>query len=226
MKNYSHVAAAGIDINLDFINAFRSWQPLKSFLSSGWRLINVANTSQKKEPIIGEQAVITMMTKLFMMTSSNGKNFRVTGHLCGNSPYQGQWRGGLMFSLICAWVNGWVNNRDAGDLRRHRTHYAVTVMSPVRGGWGVGGGGVGCVGVGWGGVSRDTVLKIGNDVIWDNILWRRWLTTMSEFSSLYTRIGGRHYRKIISEIMALINIYSQVCGILSFMCNFNGGLAV
>ena len=25
-----------------------------------------------------------------------------------------------MFSLICAWINGWVNNRKAGDLRRHR----------------------------------------------------------------------------------------------------------
>ena len=33
-----------------------------------------------------------------------------------------------MFSLICAWINGWVNNREAGDLRRHRAHYDVTVM--------------------------------------------------------------------------------------------------
>ena len=29
-----------------------------------------------------------------------------------NSPQKGQWRGALMFSLICAWINGWVNNRD------------------------------------------------------------------------------------------------------------------
>ena len=27
-----------------------------------------------------------------------------------------------------AWTNDWVNNREAGDLRRHRTHYDVTVM--------------------------------------------------------------------------------------------------
>ena len=33
-----------------------------------------------------------------------------------------------MFSLICAWINGWVNNRKAGDLRRHRAHYDVIVM--------------------------------------------------------------------------------------------------
>ena len=31
-------------------------------------------------------------------------------------------------SLICAWINGSVNNREAGDLRHHRTHYDVTVM--------------------------------------------------------------------------------------------------
>ena len=46
-----------------------------------------------------------------------------------NSPHKGQWRGALMFSLICAWINGWVNNREAGDLRRNRAHYDVIIMS-------------------------------------------------------------------------------------------------
>ena len=50
-----------------------------------------------------------------------------------NSPYKGQWRRALMFSLICAWINGWVNNREAADLRHHRVHYDVTVMSTGRG---------------------------------------------------------------------------------------------
>ena len=45
-----------------------------------------------------------------------------------NSPHKGQWRGALMFSLICAWINGWVNNGEAGDLRHHRAHYGVSVM--------------------------------------------------------------------------------------------------
>ena len=45
-----------------------------------------------------------------------------------NSPHKGQWRRALMFSLICVWINGWVNNRDSGDLRRHRAHYDVIVM--------------------------------------------------------------------------------------------------
>ena len=44
------------------------------------------------------------------------------------SPHTGQERGALIFSLICAWTNGWANNRDAGDLRRHRAHFYVTVM--------------------------------------------------------------------------------------------------
>ena len=46
-----------------------------------------------------------------------------------NSPHKGQWRGALMFSLICAWINRWANNGEAGDLRRYRTHYDVIVMS-------------------------------------------------------------------------------------------------
>ena len=33
-----------------------------------------------------------------------------------------------MFSLVCVWINGWVNNGEAGDFRRHRAHYDVTVM--------------------------------------------------------------------------------------------------
>ena len=45
-----------------------------------------------------------------------------------NSPHKGQWRGALMFPLICAWTNDWANHRDTGVLRCHRTHYDVTVM--------------------------------------------------------------------------------------------------
>ena len=45
-----------------------------------------------------------------------------------NSPHKGQWRRALMFSLICVWINGWVNNREAGDLRCYHGHYDVSVM--------------------------------------------------------------------------------------------------
>ena len=45
-----------------------------------------------------------------------------------NSTHKGQWRGALMLPSICVWTNAWVNNRDAGDLRRYRVHYDGTVM--------------------------------------------------------------------------------------------------
>ena len=47
------------------------------------------------------------------------------------SPHKGQWRGALTFSSICTRKNGWVNNGEAGDLRRHRAHYDVPVMPIV-----------------------------------------------------------------------------------------------
>ena len=40
------------------------------------------------------------------------------------SLHKGQWHGALMISLICIWINNW----DAGDLRRHRAHNDVTPM--------------------------------------------------------------------------------------------------
>ena len=48
-----------------------------------------------------------------------------------NSPHKGQGRGALMFSLICAWINGWVNKGGAGNLRRHRAHFDVIVMKVI-----------------------------------------------------------------------------------------------
>ena len=64
-----------------------------------------------------------------MMTSSNGNIFppywpfvRGIHRSTVNSPHKGQWRPALMFSLICVWINGWVNNREAGDLKRYRAH--------------------------------------------------------------------------------------------------------
>ena len=49
-----------------------------------------------------------------------------------NSPHKGQWRGALMFSLICAWINGWVNNGEACDFRRHGAYYDVILMIMVK----------------------------------------------------------------------------------------------
>ena len=63
------------------------------------------------------------------MTSSNGNIFRVTGPLCGKFTGPSEFPAwALMFSLIYARINDWVNNREAGDLRRYLGHYNVSVM--------------------------------------------------------------------------------------------------
>ena len=53
----------------------------------------------------------------------------------GNSPVTGEFpaqrpvtRSLDVFFLICAWINGWVINGEAGDLRRRSAHYDVIVM--------------------------------------------------------------------------------------------------
>ena len=68
-----------------------------------------------------------------IMTSSNGNIFSRFWPLVRgihrspvNSPHIGQWRGALMFSLICAWANGWVNNRGAADLKA-----IALIMTPL-----------------------------------------------------------------------------------------------
>ena len=69
------------------------------------------------------------------MTSLNGNIFCVTGHLCGEVTGH-RWitrtkasdAEFLIFSLIGAWIHGWLNNREAGDLGRCRAHYDVNVM--------------------------------------------------------------------------------------------------
>ena len=45
-----------------------------------------------------------------------------------NSPHKGQSRIALIFSFICGWINGCVNSREAGHLRRHGAHYDVGLI--------------------------------------------------------------------------------------------------
>ena len=55
--------------------------------------------------------------------------------LCvGNSPVTGEFHAqrpvtrSFDILLICAWIDGWVNNRESGDLRRYCAHYDGIVM--------------------------------------------------------------------------------------------------
>ena len=78
---------------------------------------------------------VILHTPCHMMTSSNENIFRVTGPLCGEFAGH-RWiplTKAIDVELWCflwsaPWINDWVNNREAGDLRRHRVHYDVIVM--------------------------------------------------------------------------------------------------
>ena len=70
-----------------------------------------------------------------MMTSSNWNIFRITGPLCGAFtghrwiPFTKASDAEIWCFLWSApWINDWVSNREAGDLRRHRAHYDVMLM--------------------------------------------------------------------------------------------------
>ena len=74
-----------------------------------------------------------MSLKCVMITSSNGNIFRVQllAICAGNSPVSGEFPAQRPVTRsfdIFVDLYGWVNNRGAGDLRRYRAHYDVTVM--------------------------------------------------------------------------------------------------
>ena len=81
------------------------------------------------------QSLCHLYAEQCMMTSSNGNIFHVTGRLCGEFTGD-RWIPRTkasdaelgLFSLICAWINAYVKNREAGDVKRLRAHYDVTVM--------------------------------------------------------------------------------------------------
>ena len=70
-------------------------------------------------------------TFVFLIISQNRNHYSVvmmSVMACPIPLLKGQWRGALMFSLICVWTNGWANKQDAHDLRRHRAHSDITVV--------------------------------------------------------------------------------------------------
>ena len=86
-----------------------------------------------------ERSLSHLYITWYMMTSSNGSIFRVTGPLCGEFighrwiPHTKASDAELWcFFFICAWINGWVNNHETGDLKRRRAHYNVIVMIDLK----------------------------------------------------------------------------------------------
>ena len=140
-----------------------------------------------------------------MMTPSNGNIFsRSWPFVWGihrspvNSPHKGQWRGALTFSLICTWINGWVNNRKAGNLRRHRAHYDVTIMS-----------------------SSHSALNLPNNWL---IKWRAWNTLCSNHTSaIYGTGPARHWlidKLVVQQsVFACNHFHGQCTG--AVICSVN-----
>ena len=104
--------------------------------------VGMNNCSQpfQSSPCKHSGYIINMQTargiKCFVIiTSSNWNIFRVTGPLCGEfighrwiprtkASVAELW----YFLLVSAWLIGWVNNCEAGDLGRHRAHSDAIVM--------------------------------------------------------------------------------------------------
>ena len=114
-----------------------------SFLVLSYQIL-IRNTNQIQTYVEGyrtvkysafEDLADCQEVKLHMMTSSNGNIFRITGPLCGEFASH-LWIPRTKASdveLWCflwsaPWINGRVNNGEAGDLRRHCAHYYVTLM--------------------------------------------------------------------------------------------------
>ena len=128
-----------------------------------------------------------------------------------NSPHKGQWRGALVFSLICARINDWVNKREYGDLRRYRVHYDVIVIKITSFK-----------------MTLKPALKIAQNlgasgVHQPVILWKLWKVLGWQFlnSKLYGGMWGLHwslhlhYNDVImsataSQITSLMVVYSTV----------------
>ena len=89
-----------------------------------------ATTEKQPAPQVVVTTTYTATSHHYDVIKKNGNIFRVTGPLWGestclrripltvDSPHKGQWHRALLFSLLCAWRNGWANNGDAGDLTK------------------------------------------------------------------------------------------------------------
>ena len=111
--------------------------------SFGWEFILFIKThfygGALTSHFMEEHSSPTSIFPVFMMTSSNGNMFRVTGFCAGNSPvtagspvtgeflwHRPVTRSFDVFSDLR--LNKRLSKQDAGDLRRNRAHYDVTVM--------------------------------------------------------------------------------------------------
>ena len=114
---------AGIDHGDTISSSFRlEWQ---RYAKDPWY-------SQNKAYFVSFSSHRSRMTHISVsiMALSNGNIFRVTGPLCGE-PTGHRRNPRTHASDAEFWCFLWVNNREAGGLRHHCSHYDVTVMSKL-----------------------------------------------------------------------------------------------
>ena len=136
---FSAYSSSDMDISIQSILEMWSCFACNSILCV-WCLSNVSPADIESASLFATFSIkesklpIRVLGVLYKMTSSNGNIFRVTGPLWGEFTGPGEFptqrpvTRSFDVSLICVWINGWVNNREAGDLRRHRGYYDVNVM--------------------------------------------------------------------------------------------------
>ena len=100
-------------------------------------ILTISGSVHIEKTVVGWRNQLRMKTSayIYVMTSSNGNIFRVTGPLWGESTGH-RWIPRTKASDVELWYYLWSapeqtieqNNRDAADLRHHRAHYDFTVM--------------------------------------------------------------------------------------------------
>ena len=98
-----------------------SWHPVLLVPPAGSRIPHSANTWWRHQ--------METFSALLALCAGNSP-------VPVNSPHKGQWRGALMFSLICALNKRLRNNRETGDVRRYSAHYDVIVIHWHIASWG------------------------------------------------------------------------------------------
>ena len=121
VKFQGHMAKKIVDFDPDW--AFPDYRPVAAFKSLRFALFN--DCMDCRTITYAELSVIAFTSWRHQMETFSALLDLCAGNspVTGESPSQRPVMRSFMFSLICAWTNGLVNIRDAGDLRCHPTHY-------------------------------------------------------------------------------------------------------
>ena len=132
---------------------FVAWSVSQYTVSDMWYRYGVVKKCVKDR----SHRILYLDAVSYLMTQWQINSFVLTDHICyclyvtwwrhqmetfsallaicaGNSPVPGEFptqrpvTRSFDVTLICARINAWVNNREAGDLRRYRPHCDVIVM--------------------------------------------------------------------------------------------------